>query len=301
MNRFAEMTTFVEVVEAGSLSAAADQLGIAVSAVSRRIRELETRLGVRLANRSTRGLSTTPLGQAYYERCVQLLAELENTEALITKNVDTLHGRSRFSIPLELGKQFMMPILFKFAQKHPDAILDIDLSDRAVDLIAEGFDFAIRIGHQQDANLNSIRIGKMSYSVAASPSFWEQYGYPASPEDMTGLPVLAYRLAMPQGKLFYESQNAQNNYVQLKPRFLSNNGVCLIEAAIAGLGICLEPDFMLTTAVNAGQLEPVLTDYTWFKREIYAAYPKGRPLPILAQRLLDQIVLELGQSAVFNM
>ncbi|WP_163832782.1 LysR family transcriptional regulator [Spartinivicinus ruber] len=300
MNRFAEMTTFVEVVEAGSLSAAADQLGIAVSAVSRRIRELETRLGVRLANRSTRGLSTTPLGQAYYERCVQILAELENTEALITKNVNTLHGRSRFSIPQELGKQFMTPILFKFSQKHPDAVLDIDLSDRTVDLIAEGFDFAIRIGQQQDSNLNSIKIGKISYSIAASPSFWEQHGRPHSPETMAGLPLLAYRPAMSQGKLFYESQNAQSHYVQLKPRFLSNNGMCLIQAAVAGLGICLEPEFMLTTAVNAGQLEPVLTDYSWFKREIYAVYPKGRPLPILAQRLLDQIVLELGQSTAFQ-
>lgn len=299
MNHFAEMNTFVEVIEAGSLSAAAKRMGIAVSAVSRRISELETRLGVRLANRSTRGFSATPLGQTYYERCILLLAELKNTEALISRDVGALHGRSHFSIPQEFGMRFISPILFKFSKSHPNAVLDVDFNDRTADLVVEGLDFAIRIGQQDETNVSSINIGKISYSLAATPSFWKQHGKPIVPNDIKGLPILAYRAGMPSGKLYYESKNVKRNYVQLSPRILSNNGVYLIKAAVAGLGICLEPSFMLESAVHDNKLECVLTDYTWIQRDIYIVYPKGRPLPILAQRLIEQVLVALGESPTF--
>jgi DNA-binding transcriptional LysR family regulator len=295
MNRFAEMATFVEVIEAGSLSAAASHLGIAVSAVSRRIRELETRLGVTLANRSTRGMSTTPLGQAYYERCVLLLSEVENTDALISKDATYLCGRTRFSIPQEFGNRFLSPILIAFSNNHPEVILDIDVSDRSVDMISEGFDFAVRIGREQSVKSNSIKIGEISYSIAASPSFWCSNGLPKAPQDLSGMPLLAYRAAMYHGKLFYDN----DQYVQLKPRLLSNNGVCLIKAAVAGLGICFEPKFMLEEALNLGELESVFSDKVWLKRDVYAIYPKGKALPILAQRLLDKIVVSLEQHGIF--
>ena len=299
MNRFAEMSTFVEVVQAGSLSAAASQLGIAVSAVSRRISELETRLGVRLANRSTRGFSTTPLGQTYYERCVHLLGEVENTDALISQDAMSLSGRARLSIPQEFGNKFVSPILIEFSQRHPEVVLDIDVSDKRVDLIADGFDFAIRIGNSQSDNANSIKIGELTYSLAASPSFWRTNGYPKEPQSLSGMSLLAYRSAMHHGKLFYASKHTQSDYIQLRPRFLSNNGMCLIKAAIAGLGICFEPKFMLEEAINAGQLEPVFVEHAWLKRQVYAVYPNGKALPILAQRLLDKIVVELKQQKHF--
>ncbi|GLX77217.1 LysR family transcriptional regulator [Thalassotalea insulae] len=299
MNRFAEMKTFVNVIESGSLSAAADQLGVAVSAVSRRIKELEERLGVRLANRSTRGLSPTPLGQAYYERCVYILSELENADSLIGNNVDKLHGKTRFSIPQELGKEFVVPIVIEFAKSHPDSVLDIMLSDREVDLVTESYDFAIRIGAPQDTNLNTVKVGEISYSVAASPGFWEQYGHPETPMDLEGMPLLAYRAAMMQGKLFYEHQ-AQSHFVRLKPRILSNSGKCLIQAAIAGLGICLEPDFMLAPALQSGQLESVLSHCSWFRREVYVVSSKGRPMSILAQRLIDKITERLAVQNFSN-
>jgi DNA-binding transcriptional LysR family regulator len=181
MDRLEEMRTFVGVVEAGSITGAADRLGIAKSAVSRRLADLEERLSVQLFRRTTRRLDLTDTGRSFYERCLRILADAEEAEFAVSQEHGDLQGRLRVAVPLSFGLNHLGPAIDNFLRTHPGIEFDLDLNDRQVDLLAEGFDLAVRIAELEDSTPIARRLAPMRHVVGASPAYLAEHGTPHSP------------------------------------------------------------------------------------------------------------------------
>lgn len=192
MRRFEDMQTFVRVVEAGSISAAAERLGVAKSAVSRRLSDLEARLGVQLLRRTTRRLNLTDTGRGFYDRCQRILADLEEAEAAVSQAHATLRGRLRVAAPLSFGLRHLGPAITEFMQQHPQVDFDLDFNDRQVDLLAEDIDVAIRIARLEDSSLIARRLWSSRLVLCASPGYLQAHGTPSTPEDLVAHRALVY-------------------------------------------------------------------------------------------------------------
>lgn len=279
MSRFAELETFVAVVEAGSFSAASKRLGLAVSAVSRRVSDLETRLGVRLANRSTRGFAVTSIGSEYYDKAIAILADMAEADASVTGDEATMSGLVRIAAPLSFGVKHLAPVINSYAAERPLIRFDIDLSDRQVDIIEEGFDVAVRICELTDSSLIAKKLFPIHHVVAASPDFWKKHKTPKQPGDLEGLPAITYRIGLDPASWSYRDDQGRSGKVKLTPRYTVTNGDFAVQAAVEGLGVILEPTFICADQLLSGSLEAVLLDSTWFNMSAYAIWPPGRPLP----------------------
>ena len=295
MDRFLELETFVAVVETGSLSGAARRMNIAVSAVSRRMDELEARLGVRLATRSTRGFALTALGQTYYESSLRLLADLSEANATVRGEQAELTGVLRLAAPLSFGVRYVAPIITRLMAEAPDLRIELDLSDRRVDLVNEGVDLALRIGTLDESSLIARKLFDVRHVLAAAPAFWEARGVPSKPDDLRDYPVLGYRTSGGALPWSYRAGDGRRRSVTVKPRFLANNGEALLLAATQGLGVLLEPDFVCSDALASGELVEALMEYQWIGVSAYLVYPSGRPLPARARRVIDLLVTELAR------
>ena len=262
MDRLEEMRAFARIVDAGSISAAAEQLNLAKSAVSRRLSELEKRLGVQLLRRTTRRLSLTDSGRSFYARCVQILADVDEAENEVAAADTALTGRLRVAAPLSFGIRHLGPAINEFIQQNPGLDFELDFNDRQVDLIEEGYDLAIRIAELQDSSLLARRLTRVRRVVVASPAYWRQHGRPDTPEALAGHAGLHYRNT-PRLGWSYSAPDGSACQVRLKTRLQANNGDFLSEAAMAGLGVALQPTFIVYRDIEAGRLHPVLTEYSW--------------------------------------
>ena len=294
MDRFVELEAFVATVETGSLSAAAARLGVAVSAVSRRLGDLESRLGVRLANRSTRGLAPTPSGATYYERAVALLGDLAEADASVTGREAAMRGTLRVALPLSYGTRVVAPILHRFAAERPELELDVDYSDRRVDLVEEGFDLAVRVGDLEDSRLVARRLERIEHVVAASPAFWDRWGRPASPEALTGVDALCFGGRERRRRWRWTGPDGATGEVLVRARCTATNGDALVAAAEAGLGVVREPRFIADEAIARGTLEPALEGLVWSPMAVQVVFPQGRPLAPRARDLLERLVEGVG-------
>ena len=300
MDRFQEMLTFVRVVEAGSLTAAADRLTIAKSAVSRRLAELESRLGVQLLARTTRRLNLTESGRHYYERCQRILAELDETEQLVTSEHSGLRGTIRIAAPLSFGLLHLSPALNEFLALHPELSLDLDLNDRTVNMMAEGVDLAIRIGRLNDSTLVARRLAPIRTLVCASPAYLEKHGTPEHPAQLSGHQGLSYS-NIPEGQ-FWQFQQPDGSWLTVHPqiRMRANNGDILLQAAIDGLGIAISPSFIAFKAVAQGLLQPLLHDFPRHEEAAYAIYPAQQHLPRRVRVLIDFLVERFGDRPYWD-
>ena len=278
MNRFAEIEAFVAVVETGSFSAAAARQGVAVSAVSRRVDEMEARLDVKLTRRSSRGVKATEEGRMYYDRCLRLLSDLTEADNAIAGLDGSVSGPIRIACPPAFGLRHLAPLANAYAAAHPGVQFDIDMGDRAVNLVEEGFDFAIRIGHADDPALISEPLFPVQYVITASPAFWDEYGRPGKPEDLKGLPAIVYKIGSDPARWRITCPDDRTVEVRLSPRFVANNGEILIEAARTGLGVCLEPKYACSDAIRDGSLEAVLSGHRIDERMVELVRPNVRPL-----------------------
>lgn len=292
MNRFAELEAFVAVIETGSFSAAAARQGVAISAVSRRVDEMEARLGVKLTRRSSRGVKATEEGRMYYDRCVRLLSDLTDADHAVSGLDGSTSGPIHIACPPAFGLRYLAPIANAYAASHPGIQFDIEMGDRAVDLVEDGFDFAIRIGHTDDPALISEPLFPVQYVITASPCFWDEFGRPDKPEDLKGLPAIVYKTGSDPARWRISRPDNRAVEVSLYPRFVANNGEVLIEAARAGLGVCLEPKYACSDAIRDGSLETVLCDHRVDDRMVELVWPGTRPLSRrasdLAQTLRDK-------------
>lgn len=294
MDRFAEMRLFATVVEAGSLSAAADRLGIAKSAVSRRLAELEGRLGVELLHRTTRRLNLTDSGRAFLERVQRLLADLEEAEQAVSQAHAEVRGRLKVALPLGFGLLHLAPLITEFMALHPAVEFDLDFNDRQIDLMREGFDLAIRIARLPDSSLIARRLAPIRNLLCASPAYLARHGTPARAADLAGHAALVYSNLANPGLWQYVGPDGQPGSVEVPVRLRANNGDFLRRAAVAGEGVILHPTFYLDESIRAGELLPLLTDHAWPEVNAYALYPATRHLSRRVRVFVDFLAERLA-------
>ena len=278
MDRFADMQMFVAVVEAGSLSAAAERLNLAKSAVSRRLAELEARLGVSLIQRTTRRLNLTDSGRAYYDRCVVILADLDEAEAAVSQAHQALKGRLKVALPHSFGLLHLAPLVQDFMMQHPDVRFELDFNDRQIDLMQEGFDLAIRIATLADSSLIARRLAPIRHAVCASPDYLTRHGTPRTAVELTQHVCLAYSNLTDPGLWTYHGPEGLSGNVRVPVRLAASSGDFLLRAALAGEGLILLPTFYLQKALRSGELTQVLADHGWPELSAYAVYPPTRHL-----------------------
>lgn len=290
MSELDEMRVFVNLVEAQSSTKAAERMGLAVSAISRRMKELESRLGVNLVQRTTRRMNLTDDGRFFYARCKQILEDMHEAEIQVSRAAQTLKGTIRISTPLSFGIAHIAPAIADFMQQHEEVDINLDMTDRKVDMVEEGFDLTIRVGELQDSSLMARKLAMVHHVVCCSPAFIEQYGPINSPDDLHDKPALCYANLKQPERWRYVDERGEQQMVKVRPRLLSTNGDALREAAVAGLGVLCEPSFIVHKAVEAGTLLPQLTYLRWYDMNVYALYPQTRHLSLRVRALIDFLV-----------
>ncbi len=299
MGQFEEMQNFIRVVEAGSISKAAEQLGVAKSGVSRRLVELETRLGLRLLNRTTRRSSLTEAGQAFYTGAQKLLGDVSELNAATADTDALLEGTLRLAIPLSFGLCHLSPAIDEFLGVHPELTINIDFSDRHIDLVEQGVDLAIRIADMSDSTLQARRICPIRVLLCASPAYLEQYGAPKAPEDLKKHCILQYDIGGgPVVKL--ENGRGRKYVIHTRPRIVANNGDFLRDMAMAGHGVILTPSFIAWQAIAAGDLVSIMPNYCPQQLSAYAVYPQTRHLSRRARLFIDFLVERFGENPYWD-
>jgi len=286
MDRLDAMRTFVRVVELGSFSALAHQLGVARSVVTRQVAALEARLGTRLMVRSTRKLSLTSAGTAYLEKCRVILNLVEAAETDAAEARAVVRGRIRIGLPLSFGLKRLAPLLLEFAELQPAVHLEMDYSDRRVNLVEEGFDLSIRITARLAPTEVARRLGTCRLVVAAAPAYLARHGRPSRPADLAGHECLAYTAGARRTAWTFGARGREET-VHLQSRLSGNNGDVLAEAAARGLGVTMQPDFIVEPYLADGRLEQVLQDVAPPELGIYALLPGGRHQPHRVRVLTD--------------
>ena len=278
MDRFHAIGAFVEVVETGSFVRAADKLGVSVSSVSRHVSELEAHLNARLLNRTTRTLSLTEAGRAFHERCVQLLADLDEAEASAGAGAIVPRGTLRVSCAVSFGERYVAPAMAAFMAKYPEMRLDMELSDRFVDLVNEGFDAAVRIGAVGGQNLVGRPVGTTRLVCCASPAYLARHGQPRTPGDLARHVCLLYQYAPQRALWTFTDRAGAQCKVRVAGPVHANNGGFLAALAREGIGISNEPDFIVGPDIRAGRLVRILRNFSSVANGIHVVYPSRRHL-----------------------
>lgn len=299
MSRYEEFEAFVRTVEAKSFTAAAQQLGVAKSAISRRVSELEQRLDTKLINRSTRALSLTEAGNTLFYQARKLLEDWQEAECAARDEKTALSGTIRFAAPLSFGLDHLTPALLAFQANHPDMFLDVDFSDRQVDLTAEGIDLAVRIGRLRDSSLIARKLANVRMIAAASPAYLEAKGVPTTPSDLTAMRELRYTNRLDANWIF-TAPDGHTHKVSLDVAMRSSNGKFLKQAAIAGHGLTIQPSFILYDALRDGRLVQVLPGYQLEQIGIYAIYPQTRHLSHRVRALVDHLASHCGETPYWD-
>lgn len=284
-----DVLSFVRVAETGSFARAAERMGLSKPVLSRRVARLEEQLGARLLTRTARGAQPTDIGQAYYARAANILAELEAAEEVVAEAVTQIAGPIRITAPLTFGTAHLAPALAEFVRAHPKVELDIEFEDRNVDLAGGGYDLAVRIGRLADSALIARRIAPVRKHVIASSAYLERRGRPEKPAELADHDILIYAQEQWRFQLGKRWETPR-----LTPRLRSNNGEMLLAAAEAGLGLCLLPSFIAAPALERKTVEPVLLDYPIEEGALHAVMPPGRATTARVRALVEFLVTRFG-------
>lgn len=290
MDKFQEMSSFVAVVEAGSFVGAADALGLSKAAVSRHVAELEQRLGARLLQRTTRRLSLTDDGQLFLARAKDMLAAVDEAESEIRSRSGEPSGRLRINAPLTFGVLHLAPLWGRFAQAYPKVSLDIELSDRVVDLVEEGYDLAVRITNLPNSQLVSRQLASTRMVACASPQYLAEHGTPAQPAELAQHNVISYSYWSAGNEWTFHAADGTAVVVRTRARIHANNGDTCRAAALDHQGIILQPDFLVAEDLRRGDLVELMPAYRAMTLGIHAVYPSRKHLPIKTRRLIDFLV-----------
>lgn len=283
-----ELKTFVAVVETGGFNRAADQLDASAAAVSRRVSSLESALGVKLLNRTTRQIDLTEAGRQFYVDVVSIIESLEEAEEKIQTGRETVKGTLRIAAPLSFGIGRIAPILPEFMKRHPELKVNLQLEDRFTDLVAEGFDVAIRIGSLKDSTLVATRLARIPRVFCASPDYLARRGEPRRPEDLSGHNCLNYSLLSTRDNWSFAVGEGTRD-IEINGSLSTNNGDVLKEATMQGLGIMMIPTFFVEQELKDGSLKAVLSDYCPEPFGLYAVRPSRHFTPARVRALIDYL------------
>ena len=269
-----DLRLFVTTLDTGSFTAAADALGVSKQYVSRRIAALEELLGVRLLNRTTRRLQATELGLLLHDKASAILSDLRDAQELVSAQGTSLRGSLRVSAPMTFATLHLSHLLPQFMQQHPHISLEIDLNDRAVDLLADGYDMSIRIGTLEDSSLIAKRLTAMQTILCASPAYLAEHGTPANLHELQNRACLLYGHSRHVEWRLRDAGKPLN--LTVRGQFRANNGELIRDAAIAGMGIAYLPTFIIGQAMASGALLPILEQHWPAPAAVYAVYPQHR-------------------------
>lgn len=299
MGQLEDMAMFVRIVEAGSITKAAEQLNIAKSAVSRRLKELETRLGSQLISRTTRQSNLTQAGEQYYQRVSNILNEVDALNEASSGAPTRIEGTLKMTAPLSFGLLHLKDVIDEYANQHPNLNFELDFSDRYTDLVEEGFELAIRIGEMQDSSYQAKRLSLIRHTLCASPEYLDKMGTPKTVEDLADHEFLQYSLSKSSTIELIDEQGKRHQ-VEMNSKIKINNGDFMREMAVKGHGIIFLPTFIAYQAVASGELMPILQQYELPTLTAYAVYPKNRFLSQRCRYFIDFIAERFGDNPYWD-
>ena len=298
MDQFKDIEAFVAVAQLGSFVKAADKLGLSKAMVSRHVSELEARLGVRLMQRSTRRLSLSDAGAEYLQRCVQILAELAEANAAISAGAVQARGLLKISAPLTFGIRHLAPLWGEFLRVHPQVELEVNLNDRVVDLIEEGYDLAVRIGQLPPSTLVARRIASTRLLLCASPRYLQQAAPIRELADLAQHDVIAYSY-LATGEQWHFSGPEGARSITVHPRLRSNSGDTCRAAALADQGVVFQPGFLVGEDLKAGRLVQILPQYAGPKLDISVVYASRQHLSHKVRAMVEFLATAFAQAGRF--
>lgn len=293
------MEAFVRVVESGSFVAAAQRLGISQAMVSRYVQDLEARLGTRLLQRSTRRLSLTEAGAAYFERSQQVLRDVEEMDASVASHTQQPRGTLRLNAPVVFGSRHLSRLLPEYSARFPEVTVDLSLSDRFIDLAEEGVDLALRIGTLGESSLVARRLCPVRLVICGSPTYFARHGRPRTPEDLAKHNCLGYTYTRGGNEWPVIGPDGPVN-IPVRGSLRANHGEVLYRAAIDGLGLVLQPTFIAGEALENGQLEAVMPDYRPAELSAYAVFLSRKFLSAKVRTFVDFLADRLGPEPYWD-
>ncbi|MFL6630643.1 MAG: LysR substrate-binding domain-containing protein [Vitreoscilla sp.] len=280
MDRLSAVKLFMRVVELGSFSKAAAELGIGQPAVTKQVARMEQQLGARLLHRSTHGVTATEIGALYYEKCRTIAHHVEEADSVAALLQSQVRGAMRISTSVAFGRRVLGPLLMQFMRANPELQVDLGVDDRYVDLIEQGVDVAVRMGRLADSTLGARHLGMNPWVLVASPALVRERGAPATPQDLAARDCLIYSTVQGDARWHFTGAGGQAASVAVKGPLRSNSLSLLLEAAVEGMGIAALPRYVAQEALVRGTVRPLLEAWSLPAQEVHAVFPSPRMLPL---------------------
>jgi len=301
MDSLTDIAVFTQVVDSGSFTAAAERLSLSKSVVSKYVTRLEDRLGARLLNRTTRRLSLTEVGRVFYERSLRGLQEIEEAEAEVSRLQGKPRGTLRLNTPMSFGILHIAPALPDFLRRYPEISVDMNLDDRQVDVIEEGFDLSIRISELPDSALIARRLAPCRHAVVASPEYLEQNGIPTTPDDLRHHNIISYRYQESAREWHFRDSDKKTISVPISGTVQMNNSLALREALLGGIGMTRTPTFVVGQDIQSGRLKQVFTNYETLEVSIYLVYPQRRHLSPKVRAFIEYFAERISDNPYWDL
>ncbi|MDE1955942.1 MAG: LysR family transcriptional regulator [Betaproteobacteria bacterium] len=295
MERMQDVRLFIRVVDLGSFSRAAAELGIGQPAATKQIAQMERRLGARLLHRSTHGVSPTEIGLLYYDKCRLIAHHAEEARSVAGLLQSQVQGGLRVSTSVGFGRRVLAPLLMQFMRVNPQLQVDLAVDDRYVDLVEQGIDVAVRMGRLADSTLGARYLGINPWLVAASPEYLEERGAPAHPRELSAHEALVYSSVQGDARWHFSGPEHQSAVVPVRGRLRSNSLSTLLEAACEGMGVVILPWYVAHAEVRKGRLVALLPQWSLPAQEIHAVYPSPNMVPAKVTRFVDWLQGKFGE------
>ncbi|MAT93790.1 MAG: LysR family transcriptional regulator [Halioglobus sp.] len=300
MNSLSDIAVFVRVIDSGSFTAAAERLNLSKSVVSKYVTRLESELGARLLNRTTRRLSLTEAGQVFYDRARKGLQDIEEAHQEVSRLQDEPRGTLRINAPMSFGVMHIAPALHEFAEQYPELSIDVNFDDRKVDVIEEGFDISVRISNLPDSSLVAKRLAPCKHAVVAAPLYLERHGTPKSPEDLLAHNLISYRYQESAQEWHFQHKNGQTHSVKVSGAVTMNNSLAIRSALLEGLGITRTPTFVVGKDIQEGRLIQILPDFATLEVTIFLVYPHRNYLSPKVRAFCEFFADRIGEAPAWD-
>ena len=279
MDRIAGVQLFIRVVETGSFSKAAGELGITQPTATKAVAAMEARLGARLLHRSTRGVTTTEVGALYYEKCKRIAHDIEEADNLAALLQSDVSGNLRISTSVGFGRRVMVPVVLRYMHEHPNVSIDLSFEDRYVNLVEQGIDLAVRMGRLADSTLGARYLGMNPWTMVASPAYLRARGTPRAPKDLAKHSCLIYSTVQGDERWSFTAPSGDEVSVAVKGPLRSNNLSTLLAAARASMGLAVLPWYVARESVEERVVQPIMADHVLPAQEMHAVFPSPKLVP----------------------
>jgi DNA-binding transcriptional LysR family regulator len=293
MDRITGVQLFARIVETGSFSKASSDLGITQPTATKHVAALEAKLGARLLNRNTRGVSATEIGALYYEKCKAIQRELDEADSLASLLQSKVGGQLRISTSVAFGRRVMTPLALRFMREHPDISIDLSFDDRYVNLVEQGVDIALRMGRLADSALGARYLGTNPWLTAAAPEYLARRGTPREPGELAAHDCLVYSSVQGDDRWQFTGPTGEETHVPVKGSLRSNNLSAVLSACRAGMGLAVLPWYVARESLGDGTIVPLLVDHSLPSQELHAVFPSPKLVPGKVRSFIEFLKTQL--------